>query len=925
MASGSGDIFSKSCDLKIMYFNSNSILGKIDTIRAHAEVYKPNIVCITETKIDYKFDDNELLGPDFTISRKDRKQGAGGVLIAVHNKSQLQIIKTEEGPGESVIVTVKAHFHSTINLITFYRPPNENSLENISSVVNNYCTEFPVIFLGDFNLPDIDWCNVKGIGSVRPTSRRPMFYQEAVDMFKSADLFQMIHSPTHIKGNTLDLVLIDSALKNEMDIKCEVVPGISDHDMILVSGKLFNKAPPKLNNNTKGKLNFKRVDYLDLWEDFYDLRNRLTENIHWSSDEMWIDFKNTIERTTAENMTTLIPRPKGKSWMTRDILRLIRLRKRVFERARKYPTIMNINTEKEISKLVKLEIKKAKKDFLHSHVSEELRDGNSKPLFNLINRSRGQANQISNLEGCSADRIADRLAEHFASVYSLHSPPVFPDFEPVITEQMNDFEVIGDGIQNLINQLDKRKSPGPDGISAYLLKEFSVNIPTFIPCITMIFNKSLKTHSIPKDWKTASICPIFKSGDRSLASNYRPISLTAIASKIIEHIIVSSMWKHIEKNNILSGVQHGFRPGFGTTTQLLHVAHKASQALDTKMEYHMVSFDFAKAFDKVPHKLLVYKLQKYRFSNQIVLWVEEWLRDRTSVVSVNGMTSAEFGVVSGVPQGSVLGPLLFLLYINDLPDVLKNCECRLYADDTLVGMNLSQFDHAELQNNVSALERWASDWGMLFNTKKCIHMQLGRPLPHFDLFLNGICIPKASVIKYLGVHFHYTLKWSEQVNYVCKKANKTLGMLRRCLNMASSKTSMLAFNSVVRPILEYASQVWSPNTKVLVDELEKIQRRAVRWAFRIPKFNNVTEFKYNSVTEKMNSNDISTLCSRREKLDLNFIERVQLGDYQIKLSDYILVNEAHNTRGKTINPHFNTNQFKFSYFNRMRTKVKVLV
>ena len=297
-------------------------------------------------------------------------------------------------------------------------------------------------------------------------------------------------------------------------------------------------------------------------------------------------------------------------------------------------------------------------------------------------------------------------------------------------------------------------------------------------------------------------------------------------------------------------------------------------------------------------------------------WIEEWLRNRTSVVHVNGQTSHEFMVHSGVPQGSVLGPLLFLLYINDITEYILHAECRLYADDTLLCMNIGNKGSSALQHNIDTLAKWSDTWHMKFNPNKCEHMTLTtKSRTKTDLKLNGVTISKTDSLKYLGVSIHSSLKWSNHVTIIEKKANKTLGMLRRCLNGASSKTQLLAFNTVVRPILEYACQVWSPHQSGLCERLEKILRRAVRWAYRI--------LKYESVTDVMERHGISSLSCRRQILDKTFIEKAQLGHFGIHLGDYITSNGIHNTRGKTTNPHFNTDQFKFSYYNRMRPYIKV--
>ena len=209
------------------------------------------------------------------------------------------------------------------------------------------------------------------------------------------------------------------------------------------------------------------------------------------------------------------------------------------------------------------------------------------------------------MEDTTSDGIADRLAEFFSSVFSPFEGSV-PPFEPSVNQPMECTNITENEVKALIEKLDRRKASGPDGISAYALKMFCKNVPCFTTCLTSIMHTSLNTSVLPTDWKRASICPVFKSGRRDQAGNYRPISLTSLCSKIIEHIIVSSMWKHINKNNIIIENQHGFRKGYNTTTQLLHFTHVSAKAINEKQDFHIISFDFAKAFDKVPHKLIVY-------------------------------------------------------------------------------------------------------------------------------------------------------------------------------------------------------------------------------------------------------------------------------------------------------------------------------
>ena len=219
--------------------------------------------------------------------------------------------------------------------------------------------------------------------------------------------------------------------------------------------------------------------------------------------------------------------------MTRDMLRLMRWRKRVFECCKKYPTHENIQLEARFKAEVKTEVLRAKKDLLKGHVSEQLEHGNSKPLFNFISRLRGQANQISSLENTLKEQIAEKLAKLFSSVFSI-SDGHFPGFEPkTFPHKMADFQIATNGNTQLIKGLDKRKASGPDNISTYLLNEFSANVTDFVDGVVILLNESLATSDIPDDWKKANICPVFKSGRRDQPGNYRPASPIPNCSKII--------------------------------------------------------------------------------------------------------------------------------------------------------------------------------------------------------------------------------------------------------------------------------------------------------------------------------------------------------------------------------------------------------
>ena len=895
--------------LKVMYVNINSLYGKLDPIKSYFETYKPDILGIAETKIGDDFDDNELLGSDFSVIRLDRKKGAGGVLLALNNNSaEMKLLGYSTGPGESICATIQLSCFTTFNLILFYRPPSEYSLENFESLLLDNPSKHQNIMFGDLNLPDLDWAS-NHKGSVKVKSRKFGFHKRALEIINLASMKQFVHQPTHRCGNILDLLLVSKPLLDTVSVRCEVLPAISDHNMLLFDITLPTnfraKRPPVI------RYNYDKADYNSIESEFSKCSNRLAAN-KLCVEDMWLQINNTITNCLDNHIPTYKLSPKDQPWCDRTLKRLIRKSKNAYNRMIKTPTSLNIQLEKQIAQEVKKKITTAKSRYFETHICKSLSEGNTKPLFAHINKAKGQSNYISSLKDKDYEQIPEELAKHFASVYNDHTytPPVF---ECKSFDSMAAIKISEAGVKSYLSSLDPRKSSGPDNVSPMLLKMFSMYVPSFVCCISILFQASLQGGKLPNIWKSAVVTPLHKGGPKNEVNNYRPVSITPILCKCLEHIICSNMWTHADNHDIISNKQHGFRKGFSTTTQLLHVIHNATEAMDKKLDHHIISFDFSKAFDKVPHSLLLQKIRAYKFNDKVCDWIEEWLSDRVSEVSVNGAHSTSFRVLSGVPQGSVLGPLLFLLFIEDMPNRVKFSQCRLYADDTLLCSNYPS--PAELQSDVDELVLWACKWGMTFNPLKCTHMQIGKDKPDFDIAINGTAIPSSDNMKYLGVSIDSSLSWDNHIHKIVRKANRQLGMLKRHISLASSQTKLLAFNSIVRTTLEYACQVWSPHKVGLSKLIDNVQRRAVRWIYRLPKIC--------SVTECMCDNGIVSFSLRRIHLDEKFLRKAEAKHYKIDLRDYIGINTHHNTRHKTVDTHHRLNQAKYSYYNRVRKLVNI--
>jgi len=341
------------------------------------------------------------------------------------------------------------------------------------------------------------------------------------------------------------------------------------------------------------------------------------------------------------------------------------------------------------------------------------------------------------------------------------------------------------------------------------------------PIVTKIFQHSIDRSQAPEDWKCGLICPIHKKGSASDPLNYRPIALTSVIGKHLEHIIAKQLREYLEDRNLLANEQHGFRRKRSCESQLTTTIHTINKLIDSGECVDAIVLDFSKAFDKVSHPKLIYKLKSLGINLQLIQWIEHWLDNRTQIVVVNGQTSTSAPTTSGVHQGSVLGPLLFLIYINDITRDMKH-QVRLFADDTLLFGAVTEA--TSLQEDLDRLANWATTWQMEFNPKKCeiIHFNTSRkPRSIIHSYtLHGQTLKVSTSSRYLGVLVSSDIAWDQQVTAVTNKSSSTLGMLRRQLRGTNSRNRLTMYKTLIRPILDYASTAWSPHQVKQKNSLE---------------------------------------------------------------------------------------------------------
>ena len=379
--------------------------------------------------------------------------------------------------------------------------------------------------------------------------------------------------------------------------------------------------------------------------------------------------------------------------------------------------------------------------------------------------------------------------------------------------------------------------------------------------------------------------PVFKKGEKYKAINYRPVSLTCILCKQMEHILASNIMAHLNSNKLLYDKQHGFRSERSCETQLLEFTDDVLKTLRDRKQCDAIIMDFSKVFDKVSHDRLLYKLDCAGIDPQTSAWVKSFLSSRTQKVVIDGEESDAVSVTSGVPQGSVLGPILFLVYIDDMPKYTQHSRIRLFADDTIVYLTVTNMDDCQkLQDDLKRLEVWEKEWLMELHPAKCHVLRITRKksTATFPYTLHGEALREVTSAKYLGITISNDMSWNNYIESTAAKANKKLGFLKRNVKVKDRDLKEKAYKAIVRPTTEYCATVWDPYYLKQATTLEKVQRRAARWV--TGRFHNTS-----SVSSMLNDLGWRDLCQRRVDSRLCMAFKVVHGLVAIPAGHFIKV------------------------------------
>ena len=808
---------------------------KIDELSSLLDVQKFDVLGVTETWLDDSITNDQLAIPGYLPPlRRDRNRQGGGVAVYI-SEHIVSKRRTDLEPDEHEIVCVELKFANTPVLISVcYRPQTTDTIdfmESIDSIRERAGDVYSMIFTGDFNGKHQSWCDTDRTCTNGRIMKR---------YFDSHNFDQLIHEPTRFGTNDVSPSCLDLIFTNIAYLfkSVSVFPQLSKCDHCPVSGILQIVCD-------KPKCYSRHVWYYDKGD--YIKFRALLRNARWDSvfakdsvSDMCTEFMSVFHLIASECVPNgmCIIRPKDKPWMNSDIRKEMRKRDRLYRRVKMGHVETLADYKRSRNKVVSL-IRKSKVE-QEQHIVDSLSTerSSSKTWWQSLRRLQGCKQQtpipplIVNGQICTdAKQKADVFNNYFVSQSSLDQSRVWhPGQPPPSPFTISDLNITEHDVFKIVSSLDLGKATGPDGIGNKLLREAA---PCISGVLARLFQLSIDKGCFPDSWKIAQVVPLHKKDELTNPNNYRPVSLLPCISKVFEKLVFNHVHQYLRDNNLITEKQSGFSPGDSTINQLINVCHNIYSAFDNGDEVIGVFLDFSKAFDTVWHEGLLFKLERVGIKGKLLSWFKSYLTGRKQRVVINSEISDVKSLESGVPQGSVLGPLLFLVYINDIVDNIQS-DCYLFADDTSLFETVKKDIHRAtnvVNQDLSKINQWCRKWLIKINATKTKSMLFSRkrqPTVPLPLYLNNELVANVVVHKHLGIVLSKSLDWHDHIIYICSKASSRIRAWKSVQYKLSRKHMENCINLFVYPLLDYGDILYDNCKQSDKNELRDVHLAAGR-------------------------------------------------------------------------------------------------
>lgn len=910
--------------MEILYQNVNRIRSKTTETYLSILNFNYDIICFTETNFNESVSDSEVFDSRYNVFRGDRhsssnlKHEGGGVVIAIKKTYNVTRQTSWETELEDLWITIMLKPNYKLNLCLSYLPPYasvenlKKYYENLQNVILKSNDEAEFLCIGDYNTPNVSWVPASNFSSLTPSPPVDRKSHLLIETISVCGLSQYNHI-SNKNNRLLDLVLstTDAIVVNE---GCPLSRMDSHHPALLIKVNLLTSQKVTSNKPFK-RLNFKKCDIMEV-------RRELSETF-WPSLLSSKDVNINVA-TFYEHLNCILAKHTPYScknhdnypvWFNAAVKRCLNEKEKYHKLFKKFHNPRDYDVFSMLRARCKRLIKNCYKNFIASVENELCK--NVKCFWSYVNSKRNLKDTIphtmkyNSSEASDLKSICELFSQYFGSVFEKDNPGYYNPEDNLLKSNcsLSTIFISEDDILGKIKKLDVNKGAGPDGIPPYIIKHCAKELchPLYF-----IFNQSLQTGVFPEVWKTAHIIPIFKSGDKSCCENYRPVSILSCLAKLHESVVYDVLYAHFQP--LLSPNQHGFTKNKSTISNLLEYKNYLCGAFAKNTQVDSIYTDFSKAFDKVNHRILCKKLQLFGIHGSLLRWIESYLERRNQLVALKAELSAPICVTSGVPQGSHLGPLFFIVFINDLIENLS-CPCLLYADDLKVFSVIKSIKDAEsLQNDLNSITHWCKVNHMFLNVKKCAVVTFTRKVNkiNFDYNINGQILQRLTQIKDLGVTFDEELSFKPHYNNIYSKASRLLGFTTRLTKeFKNARSAIYIFNSLVRSNLEYGSIIWSPFYAVHSKLIEGVQKKFMRsLAFR-----QGLSRQLRSYCDRLAKFNMTTLENRRKQSDLIYLYKI-INSYIDSPS--LLSSINFNTVYKTRNPNlFSLQVFRnnTSYYN----------